>query len=60
MDFCQFILKTKAKNKCFLVLKFSCKGLQKNISVFDFIIKQIVLPIKFENQFIKRFVYTAH
>ena len=31
-NFANYFLKTKANNKCFIVLKCTCKGLQKSIS----------------------------
>ena len=34
-NFNNFFLKTKANNKCFIVLKCTCKGLQKSISELE-------------------------
>ena len=34
-SFANYFLKTKANNKCFEVLKCTCKGLQKSISELD-------------------------
>ena len=34
-NFANYFLKTKANNKCFIVLKCTCKGLQKSISELE-------------------------
>ena len=34
-NFTNYFLKTKANNKCFIVLKCTCTGLQKGVSELD-------------------------